>query len=136
MPRAQVYGVTRTEVVGTVQTKSADEIKYTTIIASLSPSTVSGTFVSESVDAKFYAGGIGFSIAYISGEPNVSGTVLIENSYDNSAFRAIATITIPSGAQDDRVYSPTRRYWRFTAVNPSTLSATLEAIISQLPPGA
>jgi len=113
-----------------------DEIIYTTIIASLSPSTVSGTFTSTTIDAQYYAGGIGFSIAYLGGESGVSGTVLIENSYDQTNFRPIATIAIGPGEQDDRVYSPTRRYWRFTAVNPSTLAATIEAIISQLPPGA
>jgi len=113
-----------------------DEIVYTTIIASLSPSTVSGTFISTTIDAQYYAGGVGFSVAYLGGESGVSGTVLIENSYDQINFRPIATIAIGPGEQDDRVYPPTRRYWRFTAVNPSTLSATIEAIISQLPPGA
>lgn len=112
-----------------------DQIVYTTILASLSPSTVSGTFISPSVDALYYPGGVGFSIAYIA-EENVTATVLIENSIDNTLFRTVATAPIDTLSQYDAVFSPTRRYMRFTAVNYSTLSATIDAVISLLPPGA
>jgi hypothetical protein len=112
-----------------------DQIVYTTILASLSPSTVSGTFISPSVDALYYPGGVGFSIAYIAGQ-NVRATVLIQNSIDNTLFRTIATVPIATLSQYDAVFSPTRRFMRFTAVNYSTLSATIDAVISLMPPGA
>jgi hypothetical protein len=112
-----------------------DQIVYTTILASLSPSTVSGTFISPSVDALYYPGGVGFSIAYIAGE-NVTATTLIENSIDNTLFRTVATAPIATLSQYDAVFSPTRRYMRFTAINYSTLSATIDAVISLMPPGA
>jgi hypothetical protein len=112
-----------------------DQIIYSTIVASLSPSTVSGTFISPSVDALYYPGGVGFSIAYIAGQ-NVTATVLIQNSIDNTLFRTRATVPIATLSQYDAVFSPTRRYMRFTAINYSTLSATIDAVISLLPPGA
>jgi hypothetical protein len=112
-----------------------DQIVYTTILASLSPITVSGTFISPSVDALYYPGGVGFSIAYIAGQ-NVTATALIQNSRDNTLFRTIATAPIARFSQYDAVFSPTRRYMRFIAINYSTLSATIDAVISLLPPGA
>jgi hypothetical protein len=112
-----------------------DQIVYTIILASLSPSTVSGTFISPSVDALFYPGGVGFSIAYI-GQPGISATVLVQNSIDNTLFRTVTTVSISPGDQIDAVFVPTRRYMRFTAINYSTLSATIDGVISLLPPGA
>jgi hypothetical protein len=112
-----------------------DQIVYSTILASLSPSTVSGTFISPSVDALYYPGGVGFSIAYIAGQ-NVTATALIQNSIDNTLFRTIATAPIARLSQYDAVFSPTRRFMRFTVVNYSTLSATIDAVISLMPPGA
>jgi len=112
-----------------------DQIVYTTILASLSPSTVSGTFISPSVDALYYPGGVGFSIAYIAGQ-NVTATALIQNSRDDTLFRTVATAPIARLSQYDAVFSPTRRYMRFIAVNYSTLSATIDAVISLMPPGA
>jgi hypothetical protein len=38
--------------------------------------------------------------------------------------------------QYDTVYLPTRRYMNFMDVNPSTLSAAIDAVISLLPPDA
>jgi hypothetical protein len=127
-------GTLPVSVQGSVQAYIRDQIVYSTIVASLSPSTVSGTYVSPSVDALYYPGGVGFSIAYI-GPSGVSATVLIQNSIDNVTYRNVATIPISPGGQYDYVYSPTRRYWMFTAVNPSTLSATIDAVIALLPPG-
>ena len=118
--------------IGTIQT----QIEYTSIVASLSPATVSGTFISSSFDSSRHVGGIGFSIAYIGGETGVSGTIYFENSIDNTNFRTVGSVAIPPGGQDDRVFSPTRPYWRFTAINPSTLAATIEAVIARMPPGA
>jgi hypothetical protein len=112
-----------------------DQIVYTIILASLSPLTVSGTFISPSVDALYYPGGVGFSIAYIAGQ-NVTATALIQNSIDNTLFRTVATAPIARLSQYDAVFSPTRRYMRFIAINYSTLSATIDAVISLMPPGA
>ena len=128
-------GTLPVSVQGSVQAYIRDQIVYSTIVASLSPSTVSGTYTSPSVDALYYPGGVGFSIAYIGGEPAVSATILIQNSIDNVTYRNVATIPISPDGQYDSVYSPTRRYWMFTAVNPSTLSATIDAVIALLPPG-
>lgn len=127
-------GTLPVSVQGSVQAYIRDQIVYSTIVASLSPSTVSGTYVSPSVDALYYPGGVGFSIAYI-GPSGVSATILIQNSIDNVLYRPVATAVIPSGNQYDAVFSPTRRYMNFVAVNPSTLSATIDAVISLLPPG-
>ncbi|MEM1557973.1 MAG: hypothetical protein QXI11_07975 [Thermoproteota archaeon] len=114
--------------IGTIPLK----IDYSQIIASLEPNS---EYVSDSFDSSYFPGGIGFSISYIAGE-NVSATILYQNSYDNVAFRTVGSVVIPNNGQDDRVFSPTRPYWRFIAVNPSMLSATIDAVISRMPPGA
>jgi len=120
---------------GTLPVVVRGRVDYSTILALLSPSTVSGTFTSPSVDALYYPGGVGFSIAYIGGEPAISATVLIQNSMDNTLFRTVGTITIPPGSQHDSRHIPTRRYWRFIAINYSTLESTIDAAISLLPSG-
>ena len=104
-------------------------VAYYHEIASLSPSTVSGTYISESFDAILYPGGIGFSVAAIGGPINL----YYQYSQDATVFRNVAAFTLQSGDLDDRIYLPTRRYWRLMAVNTSTLSATIDRVISLYP---
>ncbi|MEM4006100.1 MAG: hypothetical protein QXT92_00380 [Nitrososphaerota archaeon] len=114
--------------IGTIPLK----IDYLQIIASLGPKS---EYISNSFDSSYFPGGIGFSISYIAGE-NVSATIFYQNSYDNITFKTVGSVAIPNNCQDDRVFSPTRPYWRFVAINPSAFSATIDAVISLMPPGA
>jgi len=120
-------------LLGTLPVVRRDAVSYTVVVASLAPG---ASFSSGAFDAIGYPGGIGFSVAYIGGVSTIAGTILYENSRDGISFRPVATVAVYPGQQDDRVFSPTRRYWRFTAVNPSTVEATVEAVVSLMPPGA
>lgn len=117
--------------VGTIGTIPAS-INYFEITAVLDPES---EYVSDAFDASKFPGGIGFSIAYASGGL-VPARVYYQNSYDGTVFRTVGTVVIPDGGQDDRVFSPTRPYWRFVVVNASNLQATINAVVSLMPPGA